>query len=93
MKKLGRPLIVKPSLRPIARPLGLAIGLTTGFTIWLAPAAMALPVRVERWLELREMTGRVQAIATSQTRPAPIGDRLQAIGDGLTTSKKRRRSC
>lgn len=50
--------------------------------------AQALPVRVERWLELREMTGRVNAIYGAQTRSARLGDRLQAVGDGIVTGAK-----
>ena len=54
----------------------------------LATPAQALSLRIERWLELREMTGRVITIYANQSRSAKLGDRLQAIGDGIATNVK-----
>lgn len=42
-------------------------------------------VRVDRWLLVRQMTGRVTFSQQNTTRPAQVGDRLQAVGDGIQT--------
>ncbi len=57
-----------------------------GLSVSLATTGHTFPLRVERWLELRGMTGRVSAIYANQSRPAKLGDRLQAVGDGIATN-------
>jgi hypothetical protein len=48
----------------------------------------AIPVRVDRWLALQQMNGKVTYQSQQQTRSAKVGDRLQAIGDGITTAQQ-----
>lgn len=45
----------------------------------------SVPVRVDRWLLLKNLSGRVTFNQGSQIRPARPGDRLQNVGDGITT--------
>ncbi|NEQ30903.1 MAG: FecR domain-containing protein [Leptolyngbya sp. SIO4C5] len=47
--------------------------------------AQTLPVRVNRWLELRQANGSVLYVRGGRTQPARTGFRLQAVGDGLRT--------
>ncbi|MGG6269982.1 FecR family protein [Leptolyngbya sp. AN10] len=42
-------------------------------------------VRVDRWLAIQQMSGTVSYDRPSGSRAARVGDRLQAIGDGITT--------
>jgi FecR protein len=48
----------------------------------------AMPVRVERWLELASMSGQVRVMYRDRPQLAKVGDRLQAVGDGVITGKK-----
>ena len=49
----------------------------------------AVNVRVERWLTLQQLSGSVTYFnAAGITRAAKTGDRLEAIGDGITTGKE-----
>lgn len=45
-----------------------------------------VPVRVNRWLAVRQIEGNVTFMTRSSSRSARVGDRLQAIGDGVTTA-------
>lgn len=47
--------------------------------------AQTLPVRVERWLEIRSLSGTVQFTRYTATQPARVGYRLQSVGEGLRT--------
>ncbi|MBD2081603.1 FecR family protein [Leptolyngbya sp. FACHB-17] len=44
-----------------------------------------LRVRADRWLLVQRMVGSVNYDRPSGSRPARVGDRLQAIGEGITT--------
>ncbi|ASC71371.1 hypothetical protein XM38_023230 [Halomicronema hongdechloris C2206] len=46
----------------------------------------AIPVRVNRWLQVRQVTGNVTYLERRQSQPARVGQRLTAIGDGLRTT-------
>lgn len=46
-----------------------------------------LRVRIDRWLELQQMAGSVQFEQGSRSQRARKGDRLQAVGDGISTGK------
>lgn len=48
----------------------------------------SIPIRVDRWLIVRQTQGNVvfQALNTA-ARPAKVGDRLQNIGESITTSQ------
>lgn len=46
----------------------------------------AVTVRVDRWLSLRQMTGAVTVFQGSNSRPGRLGDRIQAVGDGVKTA-------
>lgn len=50
-------------------------------------AQPSLRVRVNRWLELRDIKGIVNLQRGNQSQRAKNGDRLQAAGDGITTAK------
>ena len=64
--------------------------LLTGLTVMLAVVASETParplsVRVNRWLELRNVSGSVDFLQSGQWRQARIGQRLGAVGDGVRT--------
>lgn len=64
----------------------LAVG-GLGLVTWARRAiAQTLPVRVERWLEVRSLAGTVQFTRQSSAQPARVGFRLQSVGEGLRTS-------
>jgi FecR protein len=44
-----------------------------------------LPVRIDRWLSLQRVSGDVNYQRRSVSRSAKPGDRLEAIGDGVST--------
>lgn len=45
-------------------------------------------VRVQRWLELKQIAGQVTYIQGITSRPARIGDLLQTVGDAIATGKR-----
>lgn len=51
-------------------------------------AALALPVRVERGLSVRQIQGQVTVLRPSGAAPAAAGNRLRAVGDGLRTGSR-----
>lgn len=51
-------------------------------------AQQSLPLRIERWLMLRQLTGQVMYQHRDQSRPAQSGDRLRQVGDGVTTGPR-----
>ncbi len=53
-----------------------------------ATAAAAIQVQVRRTLSVRQMTGSVVHLAGSQVRPASVGTRLTAVGEGLRTGDR-----
>lgn len=54
-----------------------------------ATLAQSLPIsiRVDRWLMIQQMSGSVSYDRQNNSRPARAGDRLERVGDGVTTSK------
>lgn len=66
---------------------GLAIAL-----IWLtmaqSSAQNSIQVRVDRWLIVQNPIGRVTISRQNKTQTAQAGDRLQAVGDTISTGKK-----
>lgn len=50
-------------------------------------AQQSFKVRVNRWLELRDIKGTVNLQRGGQSQRAKNGDRLEAIGDGIITAK------
>ncbi|MBE9070450.1 FecR domain-containing protein [Leptolyngbya cf. ectocarpi LEGE 11479] len=48
-------------------------------------AQQPLSVRVDRWLEVRNLSGTVEFLQGGQWRPAQLGQRLSAVGEGLNT--------
>lgn len=54
----------------------------------LAEAApRSVTVRIERWLAMRQLWGQVTYQQGGISRSAKEGDRLQSVGDGVTTGK------
>lgn len=47
--------------------------------------ARPLSVRVNRWLELRNLSGTVEFLQGGQWRQAQVGQRLGSVGDGIRT--------
>jgi hypothetical protein len=47
-----------------------------------------LKVRVDRWMQVSRLAGRVSLSQNRQQRPAQMNDRLQAVGDGITTAER-----
>ena len=67
--------------------LGLLVSLLTLMAV-VAPVATARPlrIRVNRWLELRRLSGSsVELLDSGRWSPAQVGQRLDMIGDGLRT--------
>ncbi|MCS6814548.1 MAG: FecR domain-containing protein, partial [Cyanobacteria bacterium] len=48
-------------------------------------AQQSVRVRVNRWLEVRQVFGNVTYLKGGSSRRAKVGDRLQVVGDGLRT--------
>lgn len=48
----------------------------------------SISVRVDRWLAVQQMNGKVTYQQQQQARPAKMGDRLQVIGDSLATGQR-----
>ncbi|MEM1240924.1 MAG: FecR domain-containing protein [Cyanobacteria bacterium P01_H01_bin.26] len=65
--------------------LALLSGLVLVAGMSLKADAQPLRVRVNRWLELRNLSGTVDYLQNGQWRQAQIGQRLGSIGDGLRT--------
>jgi FecR protein len=51
-------------------------------------AQPVIPVRVDRWLQIQQITGQVKFFQESGSRDAKVGDRLQYSGDGVSTGKR-----
>jgi hypothetical protein len=47
--------------------------------------AQPISVRVLRWLSIQQLSGTVSYDRPSGSRPARVGDRLAAVGEGITT--------
>ncbi|MBW4464057.1 MAG: FecR family protein [Pegethrix bostrychoides GSE-TBD4-15B] len=63
--------------------LGWALSLLVISPIYSAPDS--LNVRINRWLEVQQLSGTVTYQQGSRSRSARLGDRLQAVGDRLAT--------
>lgn len=50
--------------------------------------AQSLKVRVNRWLEVRQIQGTVSLYQGQKLQPAQNGNRIQAVGDGIQTAAK-----
>ncbi|MEM9808598.1 MAG: hypothetical protein AAF959_25335, partial [Cyanobacteria bacterium P01_D01_bin.56] len=48
-------------------------------------SARPLSVRVNRWLELRNLSGTVEFLQNGRWSRAQIGQRLSTVGDGVRT--------
>jgi FecR protein len=64
--------------------LGLAFSLLLGSPIYSAPDS--LNVRVNRWLEVQQISGMATHRQGERSRTARVGDRLQSVGDSLVTA-------
>jgi len=64
------------------------LGLGGAIATLLASQALtaAIPVRVDRWLQVRQVVGDVTLLERRQSQPAQVGQRLTAIGDGIRTT-------
>ena len=58
-----------------------------GLLLSLLPAGaqQVTRVRVDRWLAVGTLSGPVTRQQGNQSQPAQVGDRLQSVGDGITT--------
>jgi hypothetical protein len=65
----------------------IAIAILSLLDAALGAAQKSLPVRIDRWLAVRQLRGTVTYERGNTSRSAQSGDRLQSVGDGLTTSK------
>jgi hypothetical protein len=48
--------------------------------------AQPLQIRVDRWLEVRQVIGQVTYLTQQRSLPARVGTRLQTAGEGITTA-------
>ena len=68
-----------------------AVFLAVGFLFFAGIQSLAqqpFQVRVDRWLEVQQAANEVTFKHNSTARSAQIGDRLQAVGDSITTGRK-----
>ena len=70
--------------RPQHLALLAAIGLA-GASLAIKTEARPLSVRVDRWLELSNLSGTVEFLRSGQWRQAQVGQRLGSVGDGVRT--------
>ncbi|MEM1251692.1 MAG: FecR domain-containing protein [Cyanobacteria bacterium P01_H01_bin.21] len=66
------------------------LALLTGLVLTVAGMAtetnaQPLSVRVDRWLELRNLSGTVDLLQSGQWSRAQVGQRLDAVGEGVRT--------
>ncbi|MGG6296487.1 FecR family protein [Leptolyngbya sp. AN02str] len=61
----------------------LAFWAVTAFT---SAVSQVVPVRVNRWIEVRQISGTVNFFQGGSSRAARVGDRLQTVGDGIATA-------
>ncbi len=69
---------------PVATVAGITFILLNGLPAVSQPT---VNVRVDRFLLIRRLDGRVNYVRGNTVRPAKIGDRLDTIGDGIDTEK------
>lgn len=72
------------------KTVGISASVITGLiTIPLAVGTLAqlLPVRVDRWLEVRQLAGQVILYRGQQSQPATLNARLQSVGDAIATGR------
>ncbi|MEB3291695.1 MAG: FecR family protein [Synechococcales bacterium] len=53
-------------------------------------AQSSLTVRLEKWLQVQSLMGQVTFTSQGQSRSAKVGDRLQQVGDTITTATNAR---
>ena len=66
-----------------------------GLSLWVGALTLGLPVSAQdlrvppsqRWLEVQQLSGSV-IYRGQQRRPARVGDRLQAVGQGIDTGSR-----
>ncbi len=72
-------------------PLGLTSGLTIAtiaLNTFSAGTQDSLHLRVNRWLEVRSLSGQVSYLYGQITEPAKIGTRLQTVGEAIRTGDR-----
>jgi hypothetical protein len=81
----GRKQLLQPAYKLIT--LGLA---AMFLMVMILPgrAVDSVTVRVDRWLTVQKLNGSVAFVQQNQSRDARLGDRLQAIGDGVRTGAR-----
>ena len=82
MSWLNRSILLRQRRLP---HLALLAGVVLVAGMSLKAEAQPLRVRVNRWLELRNISGTVDYFQSGQWRQAQIGQRLGTVGDGLRT--------
>ena len=82
MSWLNRSILLRQRQLP---HLALLAGVVLVAGMSLKADAQSLRIRVNRWLELRNMSGTVDYFQSGQWRQAQIGQRLGAVGDGVRT--------
>jgi len=63
--------------------LGIALSLLTNLP---SHSASNLSVRVNRWIEVQQVSGTVTYLHDANSKPARLGDRLQSVGDKILTA-------
>jgi hypothetical protein len=74
------------------RSLWIATAASLSLVVFLqtvqSSAQTNIKVRADRWLEVQHLIGKVTRQQGNSSQPARVGDRLQSIGDGISTSSK-----
>ena len=83
MVRLSRSILLSPRPRRFAMLAMVAIMVVSLSA--LVAHARPLSVRVNRWLELRNVSGTVDTLQSGQWQRAQLGQRLGTVGEGLRT--------
>lgn len=70
-----------------AQKVGVAIAVFFSLGGAQGLAQQSLQVRIERWLAVQRIAGNVNRYHGGNAQPARVGDRLQVLGDGISTGK------
>jgi hypothetical protein len=80
---------VRRKLKRIGFPIFFPILLITTLSLLVldssSVAQQMLPVRVDRWIEIQQISGTVTEVIDGISRPARISGRLQNVGDAVIT--------
>lgn len=78
---------VKATLKVRLMTVGLGLLFAVMAVVQSTLAQATLPVRVDRWLEVQQLSGTVTFTRNKTSESAAVGTRLEQVGDALATGK------